>query len=302
MSKLMEDAFAVKRAMYELAAIPSNPQKIGTVRRVAGLTLAEYDAAENYLLASHQITGSLGFSDDIERELTSLGLETISRDLSGRVLLSIAAERLVRGMVKASQWPGIPLPIDRFISDAGASKADIESLRDYEFVKFEGSGPSEHYSVTSQGRIALRDGFRRQTQSNPQQIGVQIGTVTNSTVQAVGQAYDSRIEQANVQGNSAELHAIISDLVQTLTNLGQAELPPGLNAQYLQSATELSNEIKKPVRDRTVILKCLSALAFMANLAGTADFADKALKFSTMALPHVLTLAQTIEKLLNIQT
>ena len=252
----------------------------------------EFRDADVYLIGKKYVVTTLGGTQG-HRALTPEGTDFSNHGMQQRIPLSLNAERI------------LCLAVELERSDCGTSIIGAKEIQDQlgiDFAEYRDAAqeladegliievskdrnwPFLGILPSPEGRKALRRGFRLETPV--QGSTVAIGPVSHSNVLAVGEAYQSHIEQV-ISQSTDELRDEIEGLLTNLVEAVRPELSEAQMAAYSAAANELRKEIVADPPDPSALQRLLGSLSFASDVSGTIDLSEKLLRLSLLVAPLI---------------
>lgn len=285
MPTISENALTILRTMQDAELGVGDSIVCQDLAALSGLNEKAFDQADNYLLQSHYVTGTMGGMDG-HRWFTAEGIEYLERALTARLPLSLDAERILQYAVEHGAKRPIfsreqiieKLEIDNARYDAACQQlGNLELLKDIVH-----QGYFAVVQATPAGKRVVQEKFR----SVSGLIAYTYNTTFDQRGQTVTYQYNAAgdINFGAVQ-NRMDLVGELEKLRSELTKAVDAEAIDGeivSDARYQIEKAVI--QAKKPEPDKKTIIDRLNdAKALLQGVTAAAGMVEALMKATELA-------------------
>jgi hypothetical protein len=303
MSEVLENALRMLGVLIEESSGDINR---GELRTIMKLPKEGFDQAQQFLLQGGYIGGTAG-GDSGSCWVKSLGIEYYEQQMKQRLPISQLAKRIARLIAREARVEGASVTSEDICSELEIDRESyleaMQELADFDLVEETLRADQESFAwvnLTPKGRRAVRSGFAREMPGVTQQIGAVIeGPVSDSTIQAVAQTYQSVVQQSVERENVEGLIEVLSSMTDKMVEAVKADLTTEQLAAYAAAARDFKEQASKEEPNPSVVQRLVTTLAFFDNLNGTLDLGERSLRLALQVAPYMALLLQAVNRLLD---
>jgi hypothetical protein len=297
MQNVREDGILLLRILSEYGAVGIKSLDNSELYIKSNLSREDFSTARFFILNSKFVNGA-GGEEGGYISLTTLGVEYLNEELKKRVPLTLSAEIILKFLVNNIKDEQ---PTAKYLKPEVLSSAQVNETEYFDACRrLERLGYIEEWVSTGEifgsvfatdegAKVVYKNFFEDQRPFVNIQSGPTFqGPISAQNFQAFTNVINSEIEQTINRNDPDALEKIFSNLLDTiLPKLTTLEEKSG----YIETATELSNELKKDDPEIELLQKWITRLSFFDKIITTGK---NTFEIAKSAMPYIMLIIQYI--------